>query len=45
MGKPTGFMEYRRAEDATVPAAERIKNYNEFYDHLDEEERKKQGAR
>ena len=32
MGKPTGFMEYRRAEDATVPAAERIKNYNEFYD-------------
>ena len=45
MGKPTGFLDYERVEATAVSPKERIKNYNEFYDHLDEEERKKQGAR
>jgi glutamate synthase (NADPH/NADH) small chain len=45
MGKPTGFMEYQRTEDTTVPVEERIKNYDEFHEQLDEEERKRQGAR
>lgn len=30
MGKPTGFMEYRRAEAKQRPAGERIKDYEEF---------------
>ncbi len=45
MGKPTGFMEYTRAENGTVPVSQRIKNYNEFHTPLDPEERRVQGAR
>ena len=45
MGKPTGFLEYTRCEDETVPAKERIKNYSEFHRALDAEKRKEQGAR
>ena len=45
MGKPTGFLEYARCEDVTIPADERILNFNEFHICLDPEKRKQQGAR
>jgi glutamate synthase (NADPH/NADH) small chain len=45
MGKPTGFLEYRREEDATVPEKDRLKSYEEFHRELDVEERMRQGAR
>ena len=45
MGKPTGFLEYTRCEDAEVPAKERIRNYDEFHKALDAEKRREQGAR
>ena len=45
MGKPTGFLEYTRCEDTTIPVEERIKNFNEFHTSLDPEKRKQQGAR
>ncbi len=45
MGKPTGFLEYSRCEDATIPEDERILNFNEFHTSLDPEKRKEQGAR
>jgi glutamate synthase (NADPH/NADH) small chain len=45
MGKPTGFLEYARREDACIPADERIYNFNEFHISLDPEKRKEQGAR
>lgn len=45
MGKPTGFMEYARSENKMRPAEERIKDWNEFYLPVSEEERMRQGAR
>lgn len=45
MGKATGFLEYKRCEDSWVCEEERIKNFNEFHTHLNDEERKKQAAR
>ena len=45
MGKPTGFLEYQREDNATTGVRERIQNFNEFHGPLDTEERRKQGAR
>lgn len=45
MGKPTGFLEYDRVDNTTRDALERIKDYNEFHDALNKEERVKQAAR
>ncbi len=45
MGKATGFLEYERNDNLRIPAIERIKNYNEFYRYLNEDERRKQAAR
>ena len=45
MGKPTGFMEYGRKTNLSVPPLERIKNFDEFHPRLTKEEREKQGAR
>ncbi len=45
MGKPTGFMEFQRLSEASLPVAERLKNYNEFTLHLTDEQAKTQGAR
>ncbi len=45
MGKPTGFMEYGRVENAAVTPLERIKNYNEFHSSLSDKERREQAAR
>ena len=45
MGKPTGFMEFQRLSEASLPVAERLKNYHEFVLHLTDEQAKVQGAR
>ncbi len=45
MAKPTGFIEYKRIENASVAPAERIKNFKEFHPRLDEKERREQAAR
>ncbi len=45
MGKPTGFMEFQRQSEASLPVAERLKNYNEFVQHLSDEQARTQGAR
>ena len=45
MGKPTGFLEYQRLSEASIPPAERVKNYQEFILHLNDAEAKQQGAR
>lgn len=45
MGKPTGFMEFERESEASLPVAERLKNYREFTLHLTDEQAKVQGAR
>jgi len=45
MGKPTGFMEYRREYPKNRPAAERVKDYEELYPHLPEESLRTQAAR
>jgi glutamate synthase (NADPH) small chain len=45
MGKPTGFMEFKRLSEASLPVAERRKNYDEFVLHLNDEQAKIQGAR
>ena len=34
MGKPTGFMEYKREVSKDVKPKERIKNFHEFHQHL-----------
>ena len=44
-GKPTGFLEYDRVDPVSEDPKERIKNWNEFHEHLSLEEQKKQGAR
>ncbi|MBU1690930.1 MAG: glutamate synthase subunit beta [Gammaproteobacteria bacterium] len=45
MGKPTGFMELRRLNEASLPVAERLKNYREFVQPLADEQAAIQGAR
>lgn len=45
MGKATGFLEYERKVGPETPAAERIKNFEEFHGRLTEEEQRLQGAR
>jgi len=45
MGKPTGFMEYNRLSEASLPVAERLVNYNEFVLHLTDDQAKTQAAR
>ncbi len=45
MGKPTGFLEFQRLSEASIPPAERVKNYHEFVLHLTDVEAKQQGAR
>ena len=43
MGKPTGFMEYERRVSRDVSPGQRIKNFNEFHEHLTMEEQQEQG--
>ncbi len=45
MGKITGFMEYTRIEEDYKPVAERLKNYKEFIDVLNDAQAVKQTAR
>ncbi len=45
MGKPTGFMEFARLDEAYLPVAERVKGYGEFVLHLTDDQAKQQGAR
>ena len=45
MGKPTGFLEYKRVDNSSCAPEERIKNFNEFHPPLSPEERRLQGAR
>ena len=45
MGKPTGFLEYKRTENASLAPRERITNYREFHRALSDAERREQGAR
>jgi len=45
MGKPTGFLEYPRHDQAYAPAADRVQHYREFIIPLKDEEISKQGAR
>lgn len=45
MGKVTGFMEFKRQDEAYLPAAERVKNYKEFVITLKDDQVKIEGAR
>ena len=45
MGKIGGFLEYERKGNEAVKPLERIKNYNEFHEEMNENARKEQGAR
>jgi len=45
MGKPTGFMEFKRQEPAPLPVPERIRFYKEFLPNLPDSEMSRQGAR
>ncbi len=45
MGKIDGFLLYERKDNVVVAPKERIQNFNEFHLRLNNEERKKQGAR
>jgi glutamate synthase (NADPH/NADH) small chain len=45
MGKPTGFMEFERLAETSLPIVDRVKNYSEFVLHLDDEQAGVQGAR
>lgn len=45
MGKVTGFMEFDRLSEASLPVQERVKNYKEFVLHLTDDQAKVQGAR
>jgi len=45
MGKPTGFMEFKRLSEGSLPVAKRVKNYQEFVLHLSDEQAQTQGAR
>lgn len=45
MGKPTGFMDYKREDAPAFSVKERIKNYDEFHTPRSKEEQSIQGAR
>jgi glutamate synthase (NADPH/NADH) small chain len=45
MGKPTGFMDYRRELPMAMLPAERIREWEEFHGHADEAVLRQQGAR
>jgi glutamate synthase (NADPH/NADH) small chain len=45
MGKPTGFMEFKRLSEVSLPVADRRRNYQEFVLHLSDEQARVQGAR
>ncbi len=45
MGKPTGFMDYKRDHNKAIEPKDRIKNFDEFHIPLSKEERQIQGAR
>ena len=45
MGKPTGFMDYKRETSLSEAPLERIRNFNEFHTPLSKEEQQIQGAR
>jgi glutamate synthase (NADPH) small chain len=45
MGKPTGFLEFQRLEEAYLPVQDRVRNYKEFVLHLSDEAAKVQSAR
>jgi glutamate synthase (NADPH) small chain len=45
MGKPTGFLEYRRELPVVSPPAERIRHWSEFHEHAEEKQLRTQGAR
>ena len=45
MGKPTGFMEFRRELPLAMAPRERIGNWLEFHDHAEDTMLQKQGAR
>jgi glutamate synthase (NADPH/NADH) small chain len=45
MGKPTGFLEYVRELPLDRSAVKRIRDWNEFHEHMDESKLREQGAR
>ncbi|MCI5902545.1 MAG: glutamate synthase subunit beta [Blautia sp.] len=45
MGKPTGFLDYKRETAKVLPPKERIKNFHEFRTPLSREKQTLQGAR
>ena len=45
MGKPTGFIEFIRILPADRSPKERIKDWNEFHEHMEEKKLREQGAR
>lgn len=45
MGKPTGFMEFKRLNKDEISVKERIKNFNDFHIPFDLETQKKQASR
>jgi glutamate synthase (NADPH) small chain len=45
MGKATGFIEYSRSLPVLRPPAERIRDWNEFHEHLSDQGLREQGAR
>lgn len=45
MGKPTGFMEYKREVSRAQEPEERIRHFQEFHEHLPREKQSLQGAR
>src|SRR5271155_4444133 len=45
MGKPTGFMEYRRELPLAQAPVERLRTWQEFHEHADDALLRKQGAR
>ena len=45
MGKPTGFIEYLRELPVDRKAHERIRDWNEFHEHMDAQKLQEQGAR
>lgn len=45
MGKVTGFMEFKRQDEAYLPVDQRVKNYKEFVIALKDDQAKTEGAR
>lgn len=44
MGKPTGFMDYKRQDKIAETPLERIQHFNEFHTPLSKEEQELQGS-